>query len=97
MEKKLKVVVAGCGGMSRTWFGVAAEMDSIDIVGLVDIREQSALERAQEFGLEDAISGTDLKAVLDTSAPDIVFDCTVPEGARSHNARSIETRLPCTR
>ena len=79
MEKKLKVVVAGCGGMSRTWFGVAAEMDSIDIVGLVDIREQSALERAQEFGLEDAIVGTDLKVVLDTSAPDIVFDCTVPE------------------
>ena len=79
MEKKLKVVVTGCGGMSRTWFSVAAEMNSVEIVGLVDIRRQSSLDCAQEFGLQEALIGTELGDVLDKSSPDIVFDCTVPE------------------
>ena len=79
METKLKVVLAGCGSMSRTWFGVAAEMDSIEIVGLVDIRKQCAVDRAQEFGLENRIIGADIREVLKQTSADIVFDCTVPE------------------
>ena len=65
--------------MSRTWFGVAAEMGSIEIVGLVDIRKQSAVDRAQEFGLENALIGADIAEVLKETSSDIVFDCTVPE------------------
>lgn len=79
MEVKLKVVLAGCGSMSRTWFGVAAEMESIEIVGLVDVRKQSAVHRAQEFGLENAFIGAEIGEVLKQTPPDIVFDCTVPE------------------
>ena len=54
-------------------------MDSIEIVGLVDIRKQSAVDRAQEFGLENALIGADIGEVLKQTSPDIVFDCTVPE------------------
>ena len=65
--------------MSRTWFGVAAEMESIEIVGLVDVRKQSAVHRAQEFELENAFIGAEIREVLKQTSPDIVFDCTVPE------------------
>jgi len=79
MENKLRVVLAGCGGMSGAWLSVATQMDSIDIVGLVDIREEAARNRAEGFGLSHALLGTELKSVLDEISPDIVFDCTVPE------------------
>ena len=79
MESKLRVVLAGCGGMSAAWLRVAAEIDELDIVGLVDIREEAARERAEKFALPKAIVSTDLEATLDRVSPDIVFDCTVPE------------------
>ena len=79
MANKLRVVLVGCGGMSGAWLRVATQMDAIDIVGLVDIREEAARGRAEEYGLNDALISTDLKAALDEISPDIVFDCTVPE------------------
>jgi len=79
MSEKLRVVLAGCGGMSATWLRVATELRDLQIVGLVDIREEAAKGRAEEFTLADAVVGTDLAAVLEETSPDIVFDCTVPE------------------
>lgn len=78
MGNKLRVVLVGCGGMSGAWLNVATQMDEIDMVGLVDIREEAARSRAEQYGLHDALIGTDLKAMLDQTSPDIVFDCTTP-------------------
>lgn len=61
------------------WLNAAKEVDSLEMVGLVDLREEAARGRAEEFGLQDAVVGTDLKAVLEQTSPDVVFDCTVPE------------------
>ena len=79
MEKNLTVVLAGCGGMSRRWLEVAAQLDCLEVVGLVDLNEEAAKGKAADFGPPDAALGTDLAAVLDSTAPDLVFDCTVPE------------------
>jgi len=79
LEKNLTVVLAGCGGMSRRWLEVAAQLDCLEVVGLVDLNEEAAKGKAADFGLPDAALGTDLAAVLDSTAPDLVFDCTVPE------------------
>ena len=79
MERKLRVVLVGCGGMSRTWLNVARDIESLKMVGLVDIKEEAARTRAEEFGLGDAVVSTDLNAALEHAAPDVVFDCTVPE------------------
>jgi len=83
MENKLRVVLVGCGGMSGAWLRVATQMDSVDIVGLVDIREEAAKRRAEEYKLSDALISTDLKSALDKISPDIIFDCTVPEAHAS--------------
>ena len=77
-RKTLKAVLVGCGGMSRAWLSAAAERDDVEIIGLVDIDEQNASSRAEEYGLDGAHVGTDLKTALRKVNPDVVFDVTVP-------------------
>ncbi len=79
MEKKLRIVFAGCGGMSGTWLKVACNLPDAELVGLVDIREEAAQNRAKEFGLSDVVIGRDLKDVLTRTSADVLFDCTIPD------------------
>ena len=76
---KIRVVLVGCGGMSGAWLSTAQKMDDVKLVGLVDIREEAAQKRAEDFELTGAEIGTDLQKMLDLTSPDAVFDCTVPE------------------
>jgi predicted dehydrogenase len=78
-EEKLRAVLAGCGGMSGAWLKAAESITGLEVAGLVDIREEAARKRAEEFGLAGARVGTDLERMLDEVKPDLVFDCTVPE------------------
>src|SRR5205807_181325 len=75
----LRAVLAGCGGISGGWLTGAKKTPGLQIVGLVDIREEAARERAKQFHLKQALIGTDLKRVLAETSPDVVFDCTIPE------------------
>jgi len=72
-------VLVGCGGISRAWLNAVKTMDTVRMVGLVDINEQAAREKADEYSLTDALVGDDLASVLDRASPDVVFNCTVPE------------------
>ncbi|MFN8513262.1 MAG: Gfo/Idh/MocA family oxidoreductase [Chloroflexia bacterium] len=83
MSNPVRVVIAGCGNISRIWFSSCAEMTNLDIVGIVDLDEAVARTRADQFGLEDVPIGTDLAAMLDRTQPDAVFDCTVPTAHRN--------------
>jgi len=79
MADRLKAVLVGCGGISGAWLPPAKEIEELEIVGLVDINEDAAKKRRDEFGLSSAVTGTDLEPVLSNTKPDMVFDCTVPE------------------
>lgn len=79
MSDATRVVLVGCGGISRTWLRAIAEMDTVEVVGLVDLLPKNAKQRASEFALTDARIGTDLGGMLDDLEPDAVFNCTVPE------------------
>jgi predicted dehydrogenase len=79
MRKPLRVVLVGCGGISQAWLTPAAAIPDLQIVGLVDLLEDNARLRAAEYNLDNVDTGSDLAQVLDLTAPDIVFDCTVPE------------------
>ncbi len=79
MAGDLKAVVVGCGNISKWWLDAIREMPELHVVGLVDLVEDRARGRAEEYGLADALVGTDLEAVLRHVPPDLVFDCTVPE------------------
>ena len=75
-------VLAGCGAMSRGWLSAVAEhpllKGRVRIIGLVDLHLPTAEARAAEFGLGDAVVGTDLDAVLTQTKPDLLFDVVIP-------------------
>ena len=79
-NRKLKAVLCGCGGMAGAWLGVAAKDDSIQMVGLADLRPEAARKRAADFDLPPGIVYDTLDEALKQARPDVVFDCTTPEG-----------------
>ena len=79
MQNKLKALLVGCGSISATWLRSAGEMDDLEIVGLVDLNEDAARARRDEFGLTQAVTGADLETALRDLKPDVVFDSTIPE------------------
>ncbi len=64
--------------MSHAWLEGAKKL-GVDVVGLVDIDEDAARKRAEEFGLAEAWIGSDLDAALVAKQPDLLFDVVVPE------------------
>ncbi len=82
MIKKTAILV-GCGGISRSWLKALARFNDIEIVGLVDLNPNAALERQKEFGLDRAEIATSLPEMLAKIHPDIVFDCTIPDAHRN--------------
>ena len=59
MDKQIRAIMAGCGGMSGAWLRAAGEIPGLKIVGLVDIVVESAKQKAEKFKLADAMVGTD--------------------------------------
>lgn len=79
MADTLKAVMVGCGSISGAWLPTVKEIEGLEVVGLVDINEEAARKRKEEFGLANAVTGTDLEPMLESTQPDMVFDCTIPE------------------
>jgi predicted dehydrogenase len=79
MAAPVRALLVGCGGISRTWLGAVQGMADVEVVGLVDIVEENARARAEEFSLARVPLGTDLARALEDTAPDVVFNCTIPE------------------
>ncbi|CDX29498.1 conserved hypothetical protein [Mesorhizobium sp. SOD10] len=78
----MKVVLVGCGAMSKHWLDAARRIDGLAIAGLVDLDAERAKARAREYELSNAVVGTSLDAVLDETKPDAVFDVVVPVARR---------------
>ncbi|HEY3280968.1 MAG TPA: Gfo/Idh/MocA family oxidoreductase [Armatimonadota bacterium] len=90
MGERVRAVMVGCGGISHAWLTAARDIPELDMVGLVDLREEAASGRSQEFGLTSAVVSADLEAVLDELSPDAVFDCTPPEVHVDITVRALE-------
>ena len=79
MPQTVKAVMVGCGGISRAWLDAIKAMPDVEMVGFVDLLEDAARARAEEYGCTDALIATDIVAALNRTQPDVVFNCTVPE------------------
>ena len=79
MNGKIRAILVGCGGISRTWLEAIHNIPQLELVGLVDLDLAAAERRASEFSLSEALLLTDLELALQKTDPDVVFDCTVPE------------------
>ena len=78
MGDKVKAVMVGCGGITQGWLRAIAGMPQVEMVGMVDLYEEAARARAEQFELASAVIGTDMGAVIDQTQPDVVFNCTTP-------------------
>ena len=85
MTNRYRVVLVGCGGMSRVWISAVQShfADRVEFVGLVDVALEAALARAAEHKLEGVWTGTSLETALAELKPDVLFNCTIPEAHRS--------------
>lgn len=77
--KKTRIILVGCGGMSRVWLEAGARLENSEIVALVDLDPGKAQARARTHGLESVRCFASLEAALAETQVDAVFDCTVPE------------------
>ncbi len=77
--KQFKVVLVGCGAMSKEWIRVALEIPKLELVGLVDLFPENARTRATEFKLENVQIGSSLSEMLEKTKADVVFDVSIPD------------------
>lgn len=92
MSIKYKVIVAGCGGMSRAWIDYAIERADVEIVALVDIKLEFAKAMADQKGLVCRIFDNIEEAIKETGA-NLVFDVTVP--ASHYHIATASMELGC--
>ncbi len=67
--------------MSGEWLRALRDhyAERIELVGLVDLREEAAVNRAKEFELGGIWTGSSLDEALRATKPGLLFNCTIPE------------------
>jgi predicted dehydrogenase len=76
---RLRAVLVGCGSVTGFWMKALQDMPDVELVGFVDLLEPAARRLADAYGAPGALVGTDLLPILEQTAPDLVFNCTIPE------------------
>lgn len=72
-----KILLAGCGAMANRWLDYVADRDNAKIVALVDISEEAARKKAEQYNLSVPVF-TDLEDALLKTHPNVVLDVTIP-------------------
>jgi predicted dehydrogenase len=72
MSEPLQAILVGCGSITKTWLDALRDIPEVRIAGLIDIREEAARARAEEYGLSQALIGTDLDSTLRRLQPDVM-------------------------
>jgi predicted dehydrogenase len=75
----VRAVLVGCGVASLRWVEPVRDMNDVEIVGFVDILEENARKRAEDYGTVGTLATTDFSKAIDQLHPDAVFCCTTPE------------------
>ena len=84
------MVLAGCGGMSNTWAKYALSRDDVEIVALVDIKEENAKMLARNHNLTCEIYRDISKAIASSDA-NLVFNVTTPSAHRDVVVSALES------
>ena len=89
---KFKIIIAGCGSMSKAWINYAVLREDAEIAALVDVKKEAAVDKAKQFDLSCPCY-TSVEEAIKASGANLVFDVTIPE---SHiNVVSTALSLGC--
>lgn len=83
-EEKLRVVLAGCGGMGRFYLPILLALADVEVVGLVDPDPPRAPAKADEFRIPGAVTGTCLAELLDRVPAHVLVDASPPAAHRDN-------------
>jgi len=75
--KRFEVAVAGCGSMADTWVKYVLSRDDVEVVALVDIKEENAQAMVERYALTCNIYRDITQAIRDSGA-NLVLDVTTP-------------------
>ena len=78
-KRPQRALVIGCGAACPPWFEAARRIPGLEIVGIADLDEARAEQRAAQFGLTGAITAPNLYQLLARTQADIVFDIVTPD------------------
>jgi predicted dehydrogenase len=87
-EKKLNVLVVGCGNMGTSHARAYHKLDDFNIVGLVDRGSKSSERLAKEVGNPDTFSS--YEEALRVTKPDAVSICTYPGTHAEYSIKALE-------
>jgi len=93
MTEPTRAIMVGCGGISQAWLSNIVEMDNVQMVGMVDLMPEVAKTRAEQFGIPDALIGSDMDQVIRATQPDVLFNCTIPAAHVDVTIRALEQGL----
>jgi len=79
--KRFRIALAGCGGMAQTWVKYALSRDDVEIVALVDVKEENARATAARHELTCKVY-RDIATAIKASDANTVFNVTTPEAHR---------------
>ena len=90
--QKLKVAFVGCGGISGFHTSHLVEFDDVEFVGMMDIRHEKAVARAESVG--GAPIFDNYVEMLDTAKPDVLYICVPPDQHGTIEREAIARDIP---
>lgn len=86
---ELRVVLVGCGSMASAWVDatLALAEQNVKLVGLVDVRREAALAKAEKHKLPQNLVYNTLSEAVKATGANVVFDVTIPA---AHDQVTIE-------
>lgn len=88
-----KAVVAGGGRWGREWARTLSQSEGAMVAGWVDLQDGLAHDAARELSVE-AITGTDLRQVMEQAQPDFVLNAAVPSAHAVVTERALAWGVP---
>lgn len=89
-----RAVVVGCGGMGRVWIKNVLDNPRVELVGVVDLRLDTATAAAREFGVAESSAFADVGEAIAALRPDLICDITVPESHATVTTAALDAGVP---
>ncbi|WP_245934472.1 Gfo/Idh/MocA family protein [Arthrobacter psychrolactophilus] len=90
----LRLVQVGAGGMGKAWIDAITANPDVELVGLVDLNQETAHEALADKGLEGVLVGTSVSDIAAATGAHAVVNVTVPVAHHPVNVEALFAGLP---